>query len=148
LFSRHSESNYLHKDRLADVLALVQVLALDEDAHRSEQGLHTELQASPRSAETWTNLAADHPEFFRVMPGGDHRVSLLSRHVTKRVEGKHPVLEGAHVHGLLRAAIEMHDRQVRRSERWTYLIPIWAALVVAVSSIVVVLIRGARRLPD
>jgi alpha-ketoglutarate-dependent taurine dioxygenase len=148
LFFRRSESNYLHKDRLADVLALVQVLALDEDTHRSEEGLRTELQAAPRSAETWTKLAADHPEFFRVMPGGDHRVSLLSRHVTRRVEGKHPELEGDHVHGLLRAAIEMHDRQVRRSERWTYLIPIWAALVVAVSSIVIALIKGAMRPPN
>jgi hypothetical protein len=30
---------------------------------------------------------------------------------------------------LLRSAVEIHDRQVRRSERWTYLVPIWVALI-------------------
>lgn len=35
---------------LGDVLALIQVLALDEHAHRSEDGLSSELQGKPRSA--------------------------------------------------------------------------------------------------
>jgi alpha-ketoglutarate-dependent taurine dioxygenase len=142
---RGAESNYLREHRLADVLALVQVLSLDEDAHRSETGLRTELQTAPRSAATWTDLATEHPEFFRVTPEGEHRVSLLARHVTKRVNDKHPVLEGGHVDSLLRAAIEMHDRQVRRSERWTYLVPIWVALVAGMFSVVAVLIKAGLK---
>lgn len=139
---RPQPTNYLHPYRLADVLALIQVLALDPDTHRSENGLTTELQSAPRSAATWTELAADHPEFFRVSPAGQHRVSLVARHVTDRVDGKHPVLGGGHVESLLRAAIDMHDRQVRRDERWTYLIPLWVALLAGIFSVATVLIKA------
>ena len=132
-FSRR-EQEYLHPHRLADVLALIQVLALDDATHRSEEGLRSELEAGPRSGKSWTEMAKEHPEFFRVKPSGDHRVSLISRHVRKREADtqNHPALDGAHVDSLLAAAIELHDRQVRRSERWTYLIPIWVALIVGV----------------
>src|ERR1700731_59818 len=37
-------SSYLKTGRLADVLALIQVLALDTADHRSEEGLHGELE--------------------------------------------------------------------------------------------------------
>lgn len=140
LFARE-ERLYLHPQRLADVLALIQVLALDEAAHRSESGLREELQAAPRSAKDWGVLAAEHPEFFRVRPEGDHRISLLARHVIPRVDGKRPVLSGGHVESLLRAAIDMHDRQVRRADRWTFLIPIWVAVVAGLFSLAVVLLK-------
>jgi hypothetical protein len=55
---------------------------------------------------------------------------------------KHPVLEGSHVDSLLRAAIEMHDRQVRRADRWTYLTPIWVALLAGVFSLLVVALKN------
>jgi hypothetical protein len=42
---------------------------------------------------------------------------------------------------LLQAAIDIHDRQVRRCERWTYLVPIWVALIAGVVSVFVVLFR-------
>jgi len=42
---------YLKHGRLADVLALLQVLALDKSAHRSEAGLQEELQGVPASAD-------------------------------------------------------------------------------------------------
>lgn len=37
---------------------------------------------------------------------------------------------------LIEAAINLHDRQLRRSERWTYLVPIWVALIAAIGGIV------------
>jgi hypothetical protein len=140
---RKQESNYLHPHRLADVLALIQVLAFDPDTHRSESGLLRDLQAHPRSAKSWPILAKDHPEFFRVSDAPDTPVSLLARHVTLRDarSGKHPILKGTHVDSLLKAAIEMHDRQVRRDERWTYLIPIWVALVAGLFALIVELLK-------
>jgi len=62
------KSDYLLPGRVADVLALLQVLAMDEHAHRSENGLTSELQGPPRSAKSWSALAQKHPEFFRVNP--------------------------------------------------------------------------------
>ena len=38
------KSEYLLPGRLADVLALLQVLAMDEQPHRSENGLASEFQ--------------------------------------------------------------------------------------------------------
>jgi hypothetical protein len=75
-------SSYLKNGRLADVLALIQVLALDKHSHRSEDGLRDELDGPPHSAVDWEELAAEHREFFRVARGGTHRVSLVARHVT------------------------------------------------------------------
>ena len=55
---------YTKPGRLSDVMVLIQVLALDTDAHRSERGLVGELQGPPQSATRWTEIASDHPEFF------------------------------------------------------------------------------------
>jgi len=41
--------SYLVPGRLQDVMALIQVLGLDEHAHRSEDGLQSELQGTPSS---------------------------------------------------------------------------------------------------
>ena len=63
---RRKRRKYLIDERLEDVLALIQVLALDKDSHRSEEGLKSELPARPDSSESWLKLAKEHQEFFRV----------------------------------------------------------------------------------
>ena len=127
---------YTRPNRLADVLALIQVLALGERSHRSEEGLKGELQGPPGSGESWEAVARAHPEFFRVKPEGTHRISLLSRHVLPKNESGTRLLPEGFVDSLLGAAVDMHDRQVKRAERWTYLIPIWVALIVGVFSVI------------
>ena len=57
---------YTKPNRLADVLALIQVLALAKYRHRSDKGITGDMQGSPRSASTWEEISQDHPEFFRV----------------------------------------------------------------------------------
>ncbi len=57
-------TKYLIDERLEDVLALIQVLALDKDSHRSEEGLKSELPARPNSSESWSELAKEHQDFF------------------------------------------------------------------------------------
>jgi len=120
---------YLKVDRLTDVLALIPVLALDEHAHRSEQGLMDELQGKPRSSSDWTTLAKEHPEFFRVAPTGEHTISLIARHVSPKDNNKRQPLSGDITSHLMETAIVLHERQVKLAERWTYLIPIWVALI-------------------
>lgn len=129
------EREYARPERLADVIALIQVLALDALPYRSEEGLVGELQGGPLSAESWTDVAGAHPEFFRVKPSGKHRTSLVARHVLASENGAVTELSPDFTGGLLKAAIDMHDRQVRRSERWTYLVPIWVALVAGLATV-------------
>lgn len=124
-----SKEKYLRKSRLEDVLALIQVLALDKNSHRSEDGLKTELPARPNSGDTWMQVAKEHQEFFRVVEGKNHPISLVTRHVSEDSCEKRPPLSPEHTQALLNAAIELHDRQIRRSQRWTVLIPIWAAII-------------------
>lgn len=120
-------SSYLTEGRLADVLALIQVLALDEHAHRSERGLASELQGVPRSADSWPQLAEHHPEFFRVAPTGERRVSLVARHVTPHAVDDRAPLASDYTSKLLQLAVELHDRELRRSQYWH----VWVPLIVA-----------------
>ena len=62
-----SVRNYLKPNRLADVLALIQALALHPtQTHRRDENLFQDLGGAPRSCRSWYEVAANHPEFFRV----------------------------------------------------------------------------------
>ena len=113
-------------------MALIQVLSLDDDAHRSESGLSDELQEEPKSANTWTDVASEHPEFFRVRSKGTNKVSLISRHVIPRNEReKRPPLEPELMGKLLAVAVDIHDRQIARAHRWQAYVPIGVPILVA-----------------
>lgn len=109
-------SKYLKKNRLADVLALIQVLALDQDAHRSETGLDEELQGKPGSANSWLEVGKEHPEFFRVNSGKPRPISLVSRHVTPKIEDQRRLDPGL-IQTLLNIAVDLHDREAKRHDR-------------------------------
>jgi hypothetical protein len=149
-----SEREYAEPKRLADVMALIQVLALGETTHPTEDQLKNDLLKDlPRSGvKRWRDVAQAHPEFFRVNPGqkNEKEVALIARHMMPKKNepgGGRESLTLDHVDSLLRSAVEMHDRQVRRSERWTYLVPIWVALVAGIFSIFVVILRGLLGAP-
>ena len=133
-----NKDKYLRDGRLEDVLALLQVLALDSKSHRSESGLKDELSAKPESASSWLELAKEHPEFFRVDNGRKYPVSLVTRHVATDENKSRPPLSPEHTQALLSTAIEIHDRELKRRQRWAVLIPIWVAVI----SGIVVLIKA------
>ncbi|MEH0020731.1 MAG: hypothetical protein V6Z89_13810 [Desulfobacter sp.] len=135
-----SKSKYLREGRLPEVLALIQVLAYDKITNRSEQGLAKELQSKPVSAESWVDLAKQHPEFFRVRQGEDEEnggkkdlVSLISRFVLKKISGSNnrPMLAADIVNKLMEIGIEIHDRQVLQRDRWKLYTPIIVAVIAA-----------------
>lgn len=136
------DKQYLNPSRLADVLGLIQVLALDEHAHRSESGLQGELQGPPKSGGSWTEIAGAHPEFFRVRPEGDHTVSLIARHVLPKNDLGVRQLSSDFAGQLIATAVDLHDRQVKRSERWTYLVPIWVALITGIFVLGAVVVKA------
>src|SRR5215472_1052338 len=131
---RVEDRQYLKVGRLADVLALLQVLALDPYSHRSEDGLQSELQGPPKSEIDWTSVAKEHPEFFRVKvkQEGGSSISLIARHVLPKTEQGTRELSPEFVGQLITSAVDLHDRQLKRNERWTYLVPIWVALLAGI----------------
>jgi hypothetical protein len=140
---KKSIGSYLGNGRLADVLALLQVLSYSPKTRRTHNGLMEELQRDPLSATTWTMLAEQHPEFFRVRhrsSNPDH-VSLIARvvqEVEEREDGDemHPILSPDVANKLMELAIELHDRQLGRRDRWkTVTIPICGALIAAAAAI-------------
>src|SRR5215469_10038258 len=72
---------YTKQNRLAEVLALIQVLALDPHTRREESGIRRELKGAPTSAKTWFDLASEHREFFRLDKEEGAGLSLISRYV-------------------------------------------------------------------
>src|SRR5438105_9293589 len=132
-------TRYRDSNRLADVMALIQVLAQAEGALRSEDGLKKQLVGDPTSdAPSWTYLAENHREFFRVLPASDDypkaTLSLISRHVLpKDAEGNRPRLSPEFTAKLLDIAISLYDREQIRRQRFiaflTIFIPIGGAIV-------------------
>jgi hypothetical protein len=121
---------YTKSGRLADVLALIQVLALDADTHRSESGINKEIQGKPASTKEWVSVAKEHPEFFRVDAKREHGLSLVARHVLPHEEDKpRPPLSSDFTAVLLQTAINLHDRQVQATDWWKSLIPLGAAVI-------------------
>lgn len=127
---------YAKKNRLSDVMALIQVLGIDEHAHRSEMGVVEELQGSPKSASTWVDVASEHPEFFRVSGRGTHKISLVARHVLPRNHEGRRRLYPEMVGKLLEVALDLHDRQIARAYRWTVYLPIVVAATAGVFTII------------
>src|SRR5277367_5292716 len=115
---------YTTPGRLAEVLALIQVLSLDEYTHRSEEGMVKELQSGPSSADSWTVLAREHPEFFRVRQD-DKNIALLARHVMPGdpAGGGKAQLPSEIMQKLLETAVDLHDRQKVAREWWKPFLP-------------------------
>jgi hypothetical protein len=140
--------DYHNPERFADVMALIQVLALAEEDKRSEKGLGDDLQRYPRSAESWTQLAEGHPEFFRVRAlnargkKDDYRVSLIARAaVPKGDEGHREPLSSDLLGKFLDIAISLHDRDKARTDQWKDLLPIAGAIVAGLFAIAVALLK-------
>ena len=139
--------DYHNPDRLADVMALIQVLALAPGTRRTEGGLRNDLQRAPYSGDSWTDFAAQHPEFFRVRDedtGPEHygyRVSLIARAVMpKRGEYRDP-LPVDMVSKLLDIAMSLHDRERARRDQWKSLLPIVVAIIVGLATIAAALLK-------
>jgi len=132
---------YAESDRLADVMAMIQVLALHKYRHRSDKGLTDAMQEPPRSASTWKELAQQHPEFFRVNEQERLGVSLVARHVLpKNDEGKRE-LPPDFVAMLLKAAIELHDRQLDRAHHWRVYMPIVVGVTTVLGTLFGILLK-------
>ncbi|MBF0274696.1 MAG: hypothetical protein HQK84_05640 [Nitrospinae bacterium] len=141
---------YLKNDRLGEVVALIQVLAFHQYTSRSEEGLMKELKRKPSSSSSWMELGKSHPELFRVRDDDPDenkvdRVSLVSRYVQPYVvENKKRIrqpLSDEIVHKLIGVALDIHDRQASRADKWKVLIPMGVSIISAGAAITAALIK-------
>lgn len=136
------QADYSNPNTLADVMALIQVLALAADHNiRSESGLTRELQGKPKSkgALTWIQLAEGHREFFRIERRENYeRVALIWKYVLQDEREKRVSLPPEVTTKLLELAISLHDRQPQRRQRFNY---IWAILLAGLLSLLGILLQ-------
>lgn len=119
------ELPYTKKYRLADVLALIQVLAMYKYAHRTQDGIEKEFQGSPLSAKSWIHIAKEHQEFFRIREGKGTEISLIARHAQE----DYPELTPEYTAKLMETAIKIHDSQLNSSRWWTFWMPVIGAFM-------------------
>ncbi|WP_313271700.1 hypothetical protein [Stenotrophomonas sp.] len=80
------QSPYLsHQHRLADVIAAIQVMGAYTYSARRIDSWAELLGLKPRSAESWSILFNEHPEFFRAGLDKDGRHTLALRRAQPRV---------------------------------------------------------------
>jgi hypothetical protein len=127
---------YTKTDRLQDVLALIQVLALHPYRHRSSKGVEENL-LSYKDELHWQGVALDHPEFFRVDPENRLGLSLIARDVLPKDDQGNRELPSGLVSALIQAAIVIHNQQDVQANRWKILLP---ALIGAASAVAVLFI--------
>lgn len=126
-------NRYFEEYRLADVIRLIVSLAIEENSFRTFGGVESSLRSKPKSAENWSQIADEHPEFFRFNKGRTS-ITLLFRYLRqpnlKEGEKRDP-LSVKETQKLIDQAIEIHDRQIARHQRNSFRIPIITTLIVA-----------------
>jgi len=151
-------SPYLKSGRLSDVLALIQILAYHRLAKRTHEGLRNQLRRPPLTAETWIEIGQQHPEFFRVLEANKHSsnqetVTLITRFVQEGIPpenpeepGLSPSLKPEITAKLLDLAIQLHDREIQRRDRWKIVIvPTIVAVIAAGASITAAVISSSKQ---
>ena len=148
-----SPSSYLTPGRLADVLTLIQILAFEPDAVRSVGGLQEELQRTPLSGKTWSDVAKIHPEFFHISrdKGQPEAISLVARFVLPEIQpegggqAQPPPLTAEVTSTLLNLAVQLHDREMQRRDRWiNVLVPMVVAIVAAGASVIAAVLSASK----
>lgn len=137
------KEKYQIPHRLDEVIALIQVLAIDKRTHRSEDGLWVAFQREPLSAKDWTTICTEHPEFFRVSKGEgvEVPVSILANHTFPKEENR-IIVDAEYIKMLISVAIDLHDKvQQRTNRRVSFLTALTAALVVAIATITVAVFK-------
>jgi len=118
---------------LSDVIALISLLSVDERTFRSTSRLKDALRGNPISVKSqrWEDVASAHPEFFR-FNGDKTSVALLLRSYLQEDESKQRrVLEVSEAQKLIDTAIALHDKEIQRSQRNSYLLPFIGSLIIA-----------------
>ncbi len=143
------QSPYMtHPKRLADIIAAIQLMGTYKFGSRSVENWEKSIGRPPLSAENWTKIFDDHPEFFRVKDGFG---SLVWRRAKKRnhdtvsgrdlsteelkaldkdAKGKltRRPLDPSQVEALMNSAIKMHSSAIAHNKELRWMVPTIASL--------------------
>jgi hypothetical protein len=122
---------YLKKNRLTDVLWLLQILAIEDAAHRNIDTLYR--MRPPLSAETWQELAEEHPEIFRIATGAGVEISLYVRHYN---EGYQRLSDDLTIK-MIEFVLKIYTSQIEHSRWWTYLITAGGAFIGSLAALLI-----------
>ena len=148
------KSQYLKPNRLADVLAAIQTMALHERYRRSAEDWADLISGNKEVAKHWEEVFDDHPEFFRKSHTFQGHYALVWRRATpgrylrreqrpvspqeydamteeerSRRLNRAPVPEGQ-IKTLLDTAVNLHQREVDAARDWRW----WVAPMIAAAS--------------
>jgi hypothetical protein len=153
-----SSSPYiLNPNRLADLIAAIQVLGTYRFASRKLEKWEKRLGRTPVSADNWLKVFQQHPEFFTIQGDNISMVWRRSRernydtYIRKAVSRdeaivltelenesderrlSRPPLETAEISKLVDIAISLHEREIRHGQerRW------WITAIIGVVSLII-----------
>jgi hypothetical protein len=124
---------YLKEYRLQDVLAALQFLASYRDYDLTLEEFRTKIAVNPKSAGNWTEVFAEHPEFFRQSEGSADYSLVLRRARQKEDDRRRPPLSSSELSMLIDTAIHLQKQalEIRRERRWWLPIVLTAVGIVA-----------------
>lgn len=130
----YRQKRYSIPFRINDVIALITVLSVDQDAFRTEKGISIALRnEKPISANTWLKIGDEHPEFFRSSLERD-LLALLLRSYFEQENDKRKPLSVDETQKMIDVAITLHQNELReRQKRSEWAIPILTALIAALA---------------
>ncbi|WP_026109792.1 hypothetical protein [Flavobacterium sp. WG21] len=130
-----SSYEYLKQNRLSDVIRLISVLGVDDTySFRKNDGLTTTLNGKPKSAKDWFEIAKEHPEFFKFNLAGDNVVLLFRSLFKPNSDNKRDPLTIDQTQKLIDQAISLHDKQIARLQKNSFLMPIFTAIIASLTT--------------
>lgn len=141
-----------HPKRLADVIALLQIMGTYRYANRRVESWEKTIGRSPVSAETWDQVIGEHPEFFRLKDGlailvwrrsydrsfdpdagKAYTAEELERHESLPEEQQPSLTRQAltpdQITALIDSAIKMHAAAIAYSQEQRWRVPVLAGIL-------------------
>jgi hypothetical protein len=147
-----ARSPYLKPNRLADIIAAIQFMAMHERSSLAPEDWAEGISGDSMKAIQWKTVFCDHPEFFRPSPNNQGYYALVwrralprlyfrreSRMVTpaeyaamsaedRKLVSRPPVPE-EQVKTMIGLAIELHEDARRQHTDWRWWVPIVASFL-------------------
>jgi len=165
-----SGSPYLKPNRLADVIAAIQFMALNVRSSQSSKEWAHNISGDEKRAVHWREVFDDHPEFFRKSPDNADHYALIWRRASPRLFYRREdrlltqpefdklslgdqayvsrvrVPEGE-IKTLVDVAIELHSKARQQQVDWRWWVPVVASFAGALLAVLLGLAFGSDPLP-
>lgn len=138
-----------HPKRLADVMSAIQVMGTYKFGSRTIENWEKSIGRTPISAENWTDIFDQHPEFFRIKSGyaslvwrrakpknyhideckdlSETEIKALDDKGKKRLTRR--PLDSSQVEALLNSAVQLHSSALSHKKEMRWWVPLVASLI-------------------